>query len=454
MPIPYFNKLLEKFTPDGLRSHLIMAGSASFVLKLGLMFFNLLTSVVLARLLGSKGLGSYAYCMSIINLLLIPATLGFPNLLVREIASYRTNKVWGLMRGLIWRANSLTCLVSLFLALIAAICSFLISERFSSQELDVFLISLVLLPLLALNKNLLEILRGLKHIVLGQFPNMLLRPVVFLALVTTAYLFATKELDVRSIMLFQVYSTFLAVTAGFFLLRKYLPAPLKSIEPAYKTKVWLRSALPLLLAQGMGVVIGQTDVIMLGAFKGAEAVGVYSIARRGANLIPFALFAVNMALGPTIASLYVAGDIHRLQNIITKSARIVLCLTMPIAICLIVFASWILSNVFGNEFVTGATALSILCAGQLVNAAMGSVGLLMIMIGLERENFISVAIAAILNVILNIFLIPIWGVNGAAVATGISLALWHIIMSLWVVFRTKIHPTALGCFKIGRLTRP
>ena len=445
MTIPFFHKYVEKFKSSGLRAHLIKASSGSFVLKLSLMFFNLLISVVMARLLGSKGFGIYVYCISIINLLLIPATLGFPNLLVREIAAYRSQKAWGLMRGLIWRANSLTFFLSLFLASGAALCALIMAERFSSQALNVFLISLILLPLLALNKNLLEILRGIKHIVLGQFPNMFLRPAVFLAFLAAVYIFATKEFDVQTAMWFQVLATCLTFIGGLFWLWKRIPPNAKSAKPTYDTKVWLLSALPLLLAQGMGILISQADIIMLGAFRGAEAVGIYTVAKRGADLVSIGIFAANMALGPTISSLYAEKDMQRLQRVVTKSARIVLIITLPIASSLIVFAPWILSNIFGHEFVSGATALSILSVGQLFNAGMGSVGLLLIMTGHERENFISVAIAALVNVILNAFFIPIWGVNGAAVATGISIAMWHILLAVWVVRRTSIHATALGC---------
>ncbi|MDQ3564372.1 MAG: polysaccharide biosynthesis C-terminal domain-containing protein [Pseudomonadota bacterium] len=94
------------------------------------------------------------------------------------------------------------------------------------------------------------------------------------------------------------------------------------------------------------------------------------------------------------------------------SARVVLLVSLPVALSMIIFGRWILLTVFGLEFVSGATALAILSAAQIVNAAMGSVGLLLIMTGHERDTATGVGIAAAVNVTLNVLLIPVWGLKG------------------------------------------
>lgn len=76
---------------------------------------------------------------------------------------------------------------------------------------------------------------------------------------------------------------------------------------------------------------------------------------------------------------------------------------------------------FGEEFTKGGVALTILSFGYLVNAAMGSVGTLLVMTGRERDAATSVGATAVMNVILNVSLIAGWGLEGAATATAISM---------------------------------
>ncbi len=153
-----------------------------------------------------------------------------------------------------------------------------------------------------------------------------------------------------------------------------------------------------------------------------------------------------MALGPVVSSLYTAGELQRLQRIVTISARVVLLGSLPVALSMIIFSRWILLTVFGADFVSGATALAILSAAQIINAGMGSVGLLLVMTGHERDTATGVGIAAVMNVALNALLIPVWGIEGAAIATAISVATWNILLAVWVYQRLGIYTTAAGSF--------
>jgi O-antigen/teichoic acid export membrane protein len=194
---------------------------------------------------------------------------------------------------------------------------------------------------------------------------------------------------------------------------------------------------------GMQIINTHTDIIMLGTIKGAEAAGIYSIVNRGAALITFVLFAVNVPLAPVISSLYAAKDMKRLQHVITKSSRIILLYSLPIGISLIVFRNWFLL-LFGQEFTQGETALIILSIAQLFSAAMGSVGLPLIMTGHERNTAIIVGSSAMLSVVLNVILIPKWGLEGAATATACNIIIRNILSAIWVYKKLGISSIAMG----------
>ena len=104
-------------------------------------------------------------------------------------------------------------------------------------------------------------------------------------------------------------------------------------------------------------------------------------------------------------------------------------------------------SIFGPEFLPAAPALAVLAIGQLVNAGSGSVGSLLTMTGHERDAAVGFGLSAVMNVALNVLLIPLWGPLGAAVATASSLIAWNVILSFAVYRRLRIDATALGLFR-------
>ena len=98
-------------------------------------------------------------------------------------------------------------------------------------------------------------------------------------------------------------------------------------------------------------------------------------------------------------------------------------------------------GLFGPEFTRGYWALAILTVGQLVNASVGSVGFLMSMTGHQREAARVFAGAAVLNVVLNASLIPLWGINGAAIATATTTIIWNVALALYVWRRLGVRAT-------------
>jgi O-antigen/teichoic acid export membrane protein len=435
--------LLNREGQGSLRAYLVQGAAWSFALKIASTGLVFITSIVLARVLGAEGYGIYAYAMALVGLLGIPASLGLPQLVLRNIAVYQTRSEWGLMRGLLRRANQVVLLTSLGLGVIALLVSLVLRDHLSPAMLAAFWLALSILPLVALNGLRTSTLRGLGFVVLGQLPGSLVRPFSFLALVVLTYLLLGNRFNASWAVSMQVGATAIALGFVILILARRLPKAMKESLPAYDTQTWVRSALPFLFIGGMQIINNQTDIVMLGALRGAEVVGIYRAATRVAQLVVFVLTAANVVLQPTIARLYAVRDMQRVQHIATQSARVILLVSVPIAVVLIAFGQWILLA-FGQEFTKGATALAILSGGQLVNAAMGSVGLLLNMTGHERDTARGVGIAAVVNVALNAILIPLWGINGAAIATATSLVVWNLILAMQVVRRLDIYPTAFG----------
>lgn len=445
----YLRKLVETWNGPGLGGRLIRGTAGSLALKVVATGLALATAVLLARLLGPGGYGAYSHALALTSLLAVPAQLGLPTLVVRQVAAYQARGAWGLLRGVLLRTTQLALAISAVVATAGWLWARSAGDRMGGEELATLEWALALVPLAALASLRGAALRGLQRVVQGLLPDLVLRPgLLVLGVLTMAAL--GHALSPSRAMGLNVLATLVAFGVGAWLLGKALPAEVRGATAGYDTRAWLGSALSLSLLAAMQVITAQTDIVMLGWLTSPQEVGIYTVAVRGAALVVFVLQAVNLALEPHVARLYTTGDRERLQRTVTWSARVVLAAALPVAGLFALFGDAILRLVFGQPYVGAHTALTVLAAGQVVNAAMGSVGLLLNMTGRERETATGQAVAAAANVLLNLLLIPRYGVEGAAVATATSLVLWNLILA-WKVYREiGVVPGAVGPMVLRR----
>ncbi|MFQ5518601.1 MAG: flippase [Mariprofundus sp.] len=427
-----------------LRKYFALGSGSVFGFKLCDAGLSLIAAILLARVLGPSGYGAYAFAIACAGFLVVPAVLGMNNLLVRHTAAYVQQSEWGLLRGMMGAANRMVLIASLMLAILAIIIMQGMAVAYlESGMLPPLVLAMLLLPILALASLRQAVLRGLHFAVRADLPELILKPLLFLLLLTMAYFMFRPAMDAVWAMALQCMAAAAAFAVGAWMLGRAIPSQLKTAVPVYHWREWMTEAWPLLLMGCLQVITNLSDMLILGVLKGAEETGVYAVAKNGAMLIAFVLAAVNAVLAPVISKLYTEGDMVRLQRVTTLSARMILLFSLFPALALIFFGDMFL-QIFGPDFVEGETALTILCIAQIINATMGSVGLLLIMTGHAREALWGMAIGAIIALVLNLVLIPNLGGMGAAIASACSLAGWNIAMAVWVYRRLGIRPGAMA----------
>lgn len=410
--------------------------AAQAVLTLGLM-------VLLARLLGAEGYGVYAYVLAMVEILGIPVQTGIGTLTVREVAAFRERREWGLLGGFV----RFGCVVILTFGLLAAAGSWALVEilqpGWPPEQFLTLAAGLLLLPLRSLSNYLGSALRGLKRIVRGLVPESLLRPGGFLLLSAGVWLFPVDlTLTPSRAMLFHAVAAAAAAIAGGWMLIRALPGESSEAAAEYEGRRWLGSIGPLSLITGMQLIISRADLVMLGILGSPTDVGVYRIAAQGGILVVFGLKAINMTVAPHFSSLWSARETERLQRLVTGAARVGFLTAVPVAALLAFFGEPLLTLVFGREFAAGHAALAIICGGQLINAAAGSVVLLLNMTGHESTVMRGLMVAAASNVALNLVLIPLWGMEGAAAATVVTFGIWNLL--LWKASRLRLDIDTLA----------
>lgn len=385
-------------------------------------------------------MGIYTYALAWVNLLVVPSTLGFRKLMVREVAVCKTKSLWGEFSGLVKWTNSFTLFLSSGIALIVFFVSRVMGSYADSNIHTALAISLFLLPIKSLTIIRTSILQGLDEIVKSKLPELLFAPILSLVFIGLLYAFSGNKVSVDLILVSRVTAFYIAFYIGSQWLKQSLPSIVKQAQPKYYARKWLSAAIPLMFLEGMRTIHHQTDALMLGAMQGPEAVGVYSVLSKGVMLVVFVLGAVDTTLSPLIARLYTLGDFDELQKIVTKSSRTVFIVSSLITIIFILFGHWFLL-LFGQDFIEGRTALNILCIGKLLGAFTASSTFLLTMTGHERHVMVSAIASLSLNLVLNFLFIPRWGIEGAALATTISNVFLHFWNGFTVWRTTHVNPT-------------
>lgn len=436
-------------TPSGtthqersLGRKLVVQSAGTFGLNGAIVVFGFITALVLSRLLGPVGFGAYSFALAWAMLLSVPALLGLPQLLIREIATYRVRRDWSRARRLIRRANQVVLAASLTVCFIAAV-TFWAIDWPHPPLFEPTLVGLTFVPVFAMVTVRQSVMLGFGKVLLGRAPEALAAPVLTIGLVLVLARLLSGGLSAAWAMAAFVAAAGIAALVGLYLLHRTLPKELARADPVDDTRTWFAAALPLLLAAGVTAVNTQAGAILTGSIAGSHEAGIYSAASRVAAFLPFLLAASFPPLMPTIAELHERGETTKLQRLVLRVARGVFFGSLPLVLGMIVFAGPILA-LFGGDFGGAVGPLQILCLGQLVTVATGLAGMILVMVGEAGQATIAIAIGAAVNLVLSGMLIPGYGAGGAAVATSASVVLTNLLMVGMLWRRRRLYSAAVG----------
>jgi len=448
--------LVEQTQGSGLRARIVRGVGGTFALRLVNAAIQFLTGLALARLLGKDGLGVYNFALSWVMLLTVPAIFGMDRLLVRELVRYRQREAWGHMRGALRFANRTTLLTALLLAAGIALLGWVTYQTtgrpallkaqqagLARAALHALWIAMILLPVWAVLLLQSSAMQGLRHVVVAQIPEQVVGPALFLLLIIASWLAGGLIDSPQGIVALELATTAIALMVSMTMLRGLLPSRVGAASPVFETRAWVLAAIPLAIGRGMITLNNQVDTLMLGAIAEVGAVGVFSVALAGTQMITMILLSVNTALAPNLAQLHAEGDRRRMQFVLTQAALFMLLAALPLTVFFVVWGKWFLA-LFGAEFKAGYAALVIVALGQHFSLASGSVGMVLMMTGHERAAMWGPAAGVALHIALNALLIPRWGIDGAAVGRASGIVFANVAL-IWIVWRRLgVHSTALG----------
>jgi len=396
--------------------------------------------ILLARLLGAEQFGTYIYALTWITFLAMPAQLGFHTATVRFVAAYRSLCQWELLRGYLRRVHQIVFLTSLWIAVLVFGLVQPLRSWLGDDLTLAFEVACLLIPALAPLHIHAATLRGLKQIVLALTPMEIVRPVLLAAGLLTLFALSSTRPAAATALAINVAATLIALILAAVALRRCLPAEVYGQPARYRSREWVRVALPLSLITGFAQVLAEIDIVMVGAFLDPTEAGIYAPASRIAGLLSFGLIAVGTIAAPLIGELHAQGRQKELQRVLTLGSRAALAFALPASVALAVSGRFLL-GLFGPGFVQAYPSLLILAISQLVNTAMGSVVFLMVMTGDQNRAAKTLGAGAVLDVALNALLVPIFGISGGAIAAAVANISCRVMMVRFVIRHRNLDPT-------------
>ncbi|MDQ7032932.1 MAG: oligosaccharide flippase family protein [Desulfonauticus sp.] len=424
-----------------LNFHLLKSASGTIVLRGINVVFNMLITVVLARVLGAKEFGTYSYVMVIVQFLVILASLGLPQIIVREVAINKAKNRWEPIKGIYLWSMASSLGIALLITMAVGVFAWIYKIHLGINLAITLLIGLSILPLHTTLRMQEAFLRGLSFIIQGQLPMQLIRSGLFLAVISMCLFFSKPLSPIKAIGI-HAGSFGVAVIFSIFLIMNLVN--LRGIKPQFDTKFWMRSMWAFYFIEIADTIYSYADIFFLGTIKGPEDVGIYRIAHRLSFIIVLLTISINVALSPTIAGLYAKGEKRLLESIIVKRTRILFLLTLPFTLLFVIWGSPLISIIFGREFSPAAKPLCVLLIAQMIVVAMGPVRDLLNLTGYEYVTVRGLIFSMILIIPLCFILIPQWGAMGAALASSINMVVVEFILTIQAIKLTGIHPTIFG----------
>ena len=415
-------------------SELFKKGGISFFIRVAGQIMGFIITFIIAHYFGAKGLGDYVLAVIVLRIFVLIAKLGVDTASIRFIAEYASKNQWNNIRLYRGKVSFLLLLSTIFFSIIMYVFAPLIANIVGANPFYIRLNSFFILPMAFFILNY-QSLRGLKKITEFSFFYWMSR-VTFSAIIILITVQFSRHENVP-IFAFLLGLVIVSVLSYFvFFNRLNLEEKLKNQSKEYfgsslGYKEILLVSFPLLLAQSGQFIMAWTDKLMLGGFMSATDVGVYDVAFKLSLFVNIALTSISSITSPKFAEMYSLGDMKRLRKVVRQATRITFWSTVPLVVGFIVLSPFLL-NVFGDEFKNGFYVLCILSSARLISALTGPAGNLLQMTGREVIFMKVLFVGAIINIGLNYYLIPIYGIEGAAFASLISIVFWNLTMVYYV----------------------
>ncbi len=432
------------------------------IIFLGLIISKILTYVyrfIVARI-GVEEYGLLSLGLAFIGILTSLSLIGLSFGVVRYVSFYRGKEDKQRIKGTIIFSSKITLITSLILAVsLFFFADYISIQVFHTAKLGIILkILAFLIPLDALKKIFLSTIKAFQRVkyefYIRNITENLLKVLLTILFLSLGYSLIGATVSV-------VIAFFVSFVLSFYFLQKkifpFISKKLKKITPLKELLVY---SLPLLFGEIMAITMGWIDTFMIAFFKTPSHVGIYNSAlplAQSMYIFPFAIFFLFIPL----LSKLLAQNKKELFNPLYKTlTKWTFTLNVMILSFFVIFSNKLIAILFGHKYIEQTTilfnqnipmvsvVLVILTSGFLLGHLFQGAGDVLMLFKKTKLIFFNRFVIAILNVALNIALIPTYGIIGAATATAVSFSIFGFLFFFEVYFIFKMNPFKLAYIKI------
>lgn len=409
-------------------------------------FIRYMFTVVMTRLVGVGYLGLYSLGFSITTIATVIGKVGMDVGLMRFISRKNLKEDTIRIKSDIYSTLKIGIIISIVVMIIQIIVSkWLVEDFFHESSLlrTILIVNAIAIPLVTITTISIHATQGFQLLKYKIFVEYILNPTLLLVSVIFVYLLFSAELAIMVPYLFAGIIT--SIMASIFL-NKVSGVNVTKLFKADCNNEILMFSLPIMFTVILGTMLHWMDVIMIGYFADSETVGLYHPIVRTAGIQNSILIAFSGIFTPMFSKYYAVDEKQKMEHIYRLVTRWILTFIVPIFIFILLFSKKIML-LFGAEFLGVSHILIVLSVGTSVFAVLGISSSALVVSGYQKLNFINAFVATVLNITLNIILIPRYGILGAAWATLIALSLIAILRVIEARILLSINPFYLKDLK-------
>lgn len=419
----------------GHRSKSFLLALAIQVTGAGLAF---LCQIVLARVLGASSFGQVSAVVSVSTIAGLAMTLGLGGLALRYLPQERNPFTRRAYVGFAYRATSCVSIIFAAVGAVAATWLFGLSPQVAAATafLSVFT---------ALSNLGSDVGRAIEKFPLTYGAAVVLRPLVTIAIVATIGLKVGSTGSATDGVLALGVGALLAVVVQAGVIGRATSVPMKVRHTYEQARSWLLESPHYLLANGLVLILLQTDLLVSSLFLSSSELGYYAAAIKSVGVLSIVAGAINTVAVPRFARN--VADLHALGREAQSATSWQLGLTLLVGIPIFCLAPMVL-GFFGPEFADAAWALRVMVAAQLVNVALGPGGTLLVYTGHPRIATFGCLACIVVSAGSTALGASMFGLTGASIGYAAGAVFGGGIM--WALARKHV---GVGGSAVGALAR-
>jgi len=389
-----------------------------------------LLNVYLARTLGVEGFGTWSFFYSILTIIILISYFGINTSAKKFVAQYnKTNELNNILKS----SLKLRLTFSLtFIIILILVHKPLATLTGRPEFAPLFLLSVPLIILAGLVEFLKNIFMGLHRIIYNFIVNLLEYSLKFILVIICL----RSSLNVLNIINSFTIAYLITSVIGFYILYTKFYIENKAHVESNFVETIFRYSIPLFFITIGFLIATEVDTLMIGLLSTNAEVGTYAVAKQIIIKLPHISLAMAMGTMPVFAQLN-ENNKEELNKLFYKLLRTNALIFAIISFGIVFLSSFFIPLIFGVEYKSSVLPLQILTIYLISFSFSIFLGTFLDYQGLAKKRALNLSVSMVLNIILNLILIPNYGAIGAAAATSVSYLPYTLLN--WIEVRKTLN---------------